>query len=294
MRLLLLIVTNLAVSLLLGAIFLALETAGVLPSGQWGYLFVSAAVFGFGGAFVSLLLSKTMAKWSLGVTVIEHPQSEMEHWLLETVRQHAARANIGMPEVGYYDSPDPNAFATGWSRDHSLVAVSTGLTQVMGRDQVSAVLGHEIAHVANGDMVTLTLLQGVLNTFVIFLSRAIAFAIDAALSRRGDDDAPRRSGGLAYGLISMVLQLVLGIGASLVVAWFSRWREFRADAGGAQLTSPHAMAGALDALRRASDEADLPKSLAAFGIRGGGVLALFASHPPLEERIARLMNPTPR
>ncbi|MFO0602721.1 MAG: protease HtpX [Polyangiales bacterium] len=292
MRILLLIVTNLAVSLLLGAVFLGLELAGVMPSGQWGYLFVSATVFGFGGSFVSLLLSKTMAKWSLGVRVIEQPQNEMEYWLLETVRQHAARAGIGMPEVGYYDAGDPNAFATGWSRDNALVAVSTGLTRVMGRDQVAAVLGHEVAHVANGDMVTLTLLQGVLNTFVIFFSRAIAFALDAALSRRGnDDDGPRHTGGLFYGLVSMVLQVVLGIGASLVVAWFSRWREFRADAGGAQLTSPHAMAGALDALRRVGDDADLPKGMAAFGIHGGNLLALFASHPPLEERIARLMNP---
>ena len=291
MRFLLLIITNLAVSLLLGIVFFGLEMTGLLPSGQWGYLFVSAVVFGFGGSFVSLLLSKVIAKWSLGVHVITQPQNETEYWLLETVRQHAARAGIGMPEVGLYDSPDPNAFATGWSRDSSLVAVSTGLMRVMGPEQVSAVLGHEVAHVANGDMVTLTLLQGVLNTFVIFFSRVIAFALDAALSRRGDNDAPRHTGGIFYGIVSMVLQIVLGIGASMVVAWFSRWREFRADAGGAQLTSPHAMAGALNALRQVSEEADLPKGMAAFGIHGGGIMRLFASHPPLEERIARLMNP---
>jgi len=293
MRILLLIVTNLAVTLLLGVVFFGLEATGFLPAGQWSHLFVYATIFGFGGAFVSLLLSKTMAKWSLGVHVIEHPQNEMEYWLVETVRQHAARAGIGMPEVGYYDSDDPNAFATGWSRDNSLVAVSTGLLRVMGREQVSAVLGHEVAHAANGDMVTLTLLQGVLNTFVIFFSRVIAFAIDAALSRR-DDERPSHTGGMFYGLIVMVLQMLLGIGASLVVAWFSRWREFRADAGGAQLTSPQAMASALDALRRVSQDADLPKGLAAFGIHGDGILALFASHPPLEERIARLLNAQPR
>jgi heat shock protein HtpX len=294
MRILLLIITNLAVSLLLGVVFFGLEASGVLPSGQWGYLFVSALIFGFGGSFVSLLLSKVMAKWSMGLHVIQQPQSQEEYWLLETVRAHAARAGIGMPEVAMYDSPDPNAFATGWSRDNSLVAVSTGILRVMNRDQVSAVLGHEIAHVANGDMVTLTLLQGVLNTFVIFFSRVIAFAIDSALSRRGDDDGPRHTGGLAYGLISFLMQIVLGIGASMVVAWFSRWREFRADAGGAQLTSPHAMAGALNALRQVSEEADLPKGMVAFGIHGGGIMKLFASHPPLEERIARLMNPQAR
>ncbi len=290
MRILLLIATNLAVSLILGMIFLALEASGVLPRGQWAYLFAYSTVFGFGGSFLSLLLSKTMAKWSLGVRVIERPASEPEHWLVETVRGHAQRAGIEMPEVGVYDSPDPNAFATGWSADHSLVAVSSGLLQVMRREQVAAVLGHEVSHAANGDMVTLTLLQGVLNTFVIFISRVIGTVVDSALSR-GERD--RRSGGLAYGLVVMLAQLVLGIGASLIVAWFSRYREFRADAGGASLTSPNAMAGALDALRRVEREADLPQSMTAFGIHGGDIARLFASHPPLEERIARLLGQSP-
>lgn len=291
MRILLLIVTNLAVSLILGVVFFGLEATGVLPQGQWAQLFAYSTVFGFGGSFVSLLLSKTMAKWSLRVRVIERPASEPEHWLVETVRAHAQRAGIDMPEVGLYDSPDPNAFATGWSSNHSLVAVSTGLLQVMRREQVAAVLGHEVSHAANGDMVTLTLLQGVLNTFVIFISRVVGTVVDSALSR-GERD--RRSGGFAYGVTVMLAQLLLGVGASLVVAWFSRYREFRADAGGAQLTSPHAMAGALDALRRASQgEADLPQSMTAFGIHGGDIARLFASHPPLEERIARLVGAAP-
>lgn len=291
MRLLLLILTNLAVTVLLGAVFLGLQIAGVLPEGQWGVLFVSSVVFGFGGSFVSLLLSKPMAKWSLGVHVIEQPRNELEHFLLTTVQQQAQRAGIAMPEVGIYDSADPNAFATGWSRDSALVAVSTGLVDAMRPEQVAAVLGHEVAHAANGDMVTLTLLQGVLNTFVLFASRVIGFAIDSALSR---GERERRGGGLVYGLVVMVAQVALGLVASLIVAWFSRQREFRADEGGAHLTSPHAMAGALDALRRAEGDADLPKSMAAFGIHGGGFLRLFASHPPLEERIARLMGQAPR
>lgn len=293
MRILLLIVTNLAVSLLLGVVFFALEFTGVLPPGQWGQLFVYATVFGFGGAFVSLLLSKLMAKWTLGVHVIERPAHEGEHWLVETVRQHAGRMGIGMPEVGIYDSPDPNAFATGWSKDSALVAVSSGLLRAMSREQVAAVLGHEVAHAANGDMVTLTLIQGVLNTFVIFISRAVGSIADAALSRDGEGRS-RRGGGLVYGLVVFVMQIVLGLGASIVVAWFSRYREFRADEGGAALTSPQSMAGALDALRRVEEDSSLPQSMTAFGIHGGGIARLFASHPPIEERIARLMSQRPR
>lgn len=286
MRILLLILTNLAVTMLLGAVFLGLEIAGVLPEGQWGALFASSVIFGFGGSFISLLISKPMAKWSMRVRVIEQPRDELEAWLLRTVQQHAAGARIGMPEVGIYDSPDPNAFATGWSRDHALVAVSTGLVNSMSPDQLAAVLGHEVAHAANGDMVTLTLLQGVLNTFVLFVSRALGFVVDSALSR-GDRD--RRGGGIAYTVVVMITQILLGLVASAIVAWFSRQREFRADEGGAQLTTPYAMAGALDALRRADGPADMPKAMAAFGIHGGGFMRLFASHPPLEERIQRLM-----
>ena len=290
MRILLLIVTNLAVSLILGAVFFALEMSGVLPSGQWTQLFTYSTIFGFGGSFISLLLSKTMAKWSLGVKVIERPAGEAEYWLVETVRGLSQRAGIDMPEVGIYDSPDPNAFATGWSANNSLVAVSSGLLRVMRREEIAAVLGHEVSHAANGDMVTLSLLQGVLNTFVIFFSRVIGSVIDAAISR---DERDRRSGGLAYGLVVMLSQFVLGLGASLVVAWFSRYREFRADAGGASLTSPNAMASALNALRRVEERADLPESMTAFGIHGGGIARLFASHPPLEERIARLVGGAP-
>jgi heat shock protein HtpX len=287
MRFLILIATNLAVSLLLGLVFLGLELAGVLPQGQWGGLFVMATVFGFGGSFISLLLSKIIAKWSMGVRVIDAPASQSEAWLVQTVQQHASRAGIGQPEVGIYDSPDPNAFATGWSRDHALVAVSTGLLQAMRPEQVSAVLGHEVSHVANGDMVTLTLIQGVLNTFVIFFSRVIGAMVDAALS--GGRDRERGRGGIGYFITVMIAQMVLGLGASMIVAWFSRYREFRADAGGASLTSPREMAGALDSLRRAQTDADLPDSMTAFGIHGGNLAKLFASHPPLEERIARLM-----
>lgn len=288
MRILLLILTNLAVTLILGLVFVGLEVGGFLPQGQWGYLFAYSFVFGFGGAFVSLLLSKTIAKWSMGVRVIEQPGSQMEAWLVETVRQHAARAGVGMPEVGVYDSDDPNAFATGWSRNNALVAVSTGLMRVMRPEQAAAVLGHEVAHVANGDMVTLTLLQGVLNTFVMFGARVIGAVVDAALSR---GDERRRGGGFGYYITVMVAQFVLGLGAAMIIAWFSRRREFRADEGGASLTSPQHMAGALDALRRVSEESSLPENLTAFGIHGHAIAKLFASHPPLEERIARLMAP---
>jgi heat shock protein HtpX len=289
MRIFLLIVTNLAVSMLLGVIFFGLEASGMLPQGQWTNLFVYSMIFGFGGAIVSLLLSKIMAKWSLGVHVIEQPRNENEAWLLETVRQLATRAGVGLPEVGIYESDGPNAFATGWNRNHSLVAVSTGLLDVMRRDQVAAVLGHELAHVANGDMVTLTLLQGVLNTFVMFFARVIGTVVDGALSRNSRENRGR-SGGFAYGIVVMIVQAVLGIAASLIVAWFSRYREFRADAGGAALTSPQAMAGALDALRTGHSGGGLPASMTAFGIQAGGISQWFASHPPLEERIARLMK----
>jgi heat shock protein HtpX len=289
MRIVLLIVANLAVTLILGMVFLGLEMAGVLPRGQWGHLFAYSTVFGFGGAFVSLLLSKTIAKWSLGVHVIENPMNPHEQWLVETVRRHATRAGIDMPEVGIYDSPDPNAFATGPTANSSLVAVSTGLLSMMHSEQISAVLGHEVSHAANGDMVTLTLLQGVLNTFVIFFSRVVGFAVDTALSR-GEGENSRRGGGIGYVITVMIAQFVLGLGASMVVAWFSRYREFRADEGGAMLTSRQDMASALDSLRRVHMDDGMPEGMRAFGIRGGDIARLFASHPPLEERIARLMG----
>lgn len=284
-RIFLLIATNFAVMLLLGIVLQVLAVSGVIPAGRWNFLLVYSCLFGFGGSFISLLLSKTIAKWSTGAKVITTPRNEMESWLLSTVRSHAERAGIGMPEVAIYDSPDPNAFATGASKNNSLVAVSTGLMRIMGRNEASAVLGHEIAHVANGDMVTLTLIQGVLNTFVIFLSRVIGFVVDSALSR-GDDR--RQGGGIGSFFVVMISQMVLGLFASMIVAWFSRQREFRADAGGANLTSRADMANALAALGRVGDApADLPRSMQAFGVRGG-LSSLFSTHPPLEQRIARL------
>jgi heat shock protein HtpX len=251
---------------------------------------VYAAVFGFGGAFISLAMSKTIAKWTTHARVIEQPENESERWLVATVRQLADKAGVGMPEVAIYDAPEMNAFATGMSRNHALVAVSTGLLQGMDREQASAVLGHEITHVANGDMVTLTLLQGVMNTFVIFLARVVGKVVDGAISGSGN-----RGGGLGYFAIVIVLQIVFGLLASLVVMAFSRWREFRADAGGAALAGRDRMISALQRLGRDHGGNALPQAVQAFGISGGvarGLSRLWMSHPPLEERIARLRAAT--
>jgi heat shock protein HtpX len=221
----------------------------------------------------------------MGVRVIEQPANEVEHWLVNTVRQQAQAAGIGMPEVGVFDSPDPNAFATGANKNSALVAVSTGLLNNMRRNEVEAVLGHEVSHVANGDMVTLTLVQGVMNTFVFFLARVIGFVVDRVILKN------ERSGGVGYFATVLVAQLVLGILAGMVVAWFSRQREFRADAGGAHLAGTSSMIGALEALRRVHSPTALPEKMQAFGIRSGppqGWQKLFMSHPPLEERIAAL------
>lgn len=288
-RIVLFIVTNLAVLAVLGVVVRlfgldrALQGTGLNAPALLGF----AAVYGFGGSLISLAISKWMAKRAVGAHVIEAPQDELQHWLVSTVQRHAQKVGIGMPEVAIYDSEEPNAFATGASRNHALVAVSTGLLHRMSRDEADAVLGHEISHVANGDMVTLALLQGVVNTFVIFLSRAIAFAVDSFLRQR-DDNRQGSSGGPVYFLLVMVLQLVLGIFASLIVMWFSRYREFRADRGGAQLAGKQRMIAALERLRQG--ESELPQSLTAFGIAGGGraMMNLFRSHPPLEERIAAL------
>ncbi len=292
-RVVLFVLTNLAVIFLLNIVLFLLQRTGLIDPrllGNHGSLLVMAAVFGFGGSFISLLMSKFIAKMSTGAHVIEAPRSSDEAWLLETVRRHAERAGIGMPEVAIYDSPEPNAFATGATRNSALVAVSTGLLRRMRREEVDAVLGHEISHVANGDMVTLTLLQGVLNTFVIFFSRIIGSIVDSALRGRDDD---RRGGGMGYFLAVMVSQIALGLLASIIVAWFSRWREFRADAGGANLAGRRNMISALRALKGESDAA-LPQSMQAFGIRGGGgFMSLFASHPPLDERIQRLQEAPP-
>ncbi|ABF89755.1 peptidase HtpX [Myxococcus xanthus DK 1622] len=293
-RITLFVLTNLAVVAMLAIVGQLIGVENLLARRGVGLnlpgLLIMAAVMGFGGAIFSLLISKPMAKWSTGAKVITSPRSEDERWLVETVHRLARDAGIGMPDVAIYDSPDMNAFATGARRNSALVAVSTGLLHGMKRDEVEAVLGHEVAHVANGDMVTLTLLQGVLNTFVIFLSRVVGFFVDRFLSR-SDDGEESGGSGPAYFITSIVLQIVFGIGASMIVAWYSRRREFRADDGGAQLVDPGAMARALNRLRMQQGEpAMLPSNMQAFGIRGGGMMALFSSHPPLELRIQRLMD----
>jgi len=288
-RILLLIGTNLAVIALLTVVIQLFGLDRWLAQRGQDYqgLLVFAAIFGFGGAFFSLLISKWLAKRAMGVKVIQEPGNEAELWLVATVRRHAEKAGIGMPEVGVFDSPDPNAFATGASRNSSLVAVSTGLLRNMRREEVEAVLGHEIAHVANGDMVTLTLIQGVLNTFVIFLARVIGNVVDSAM--RGNSES--RGPGIGYFITVMVAQIFLGLIASVIVAWFSRRREFRADAGGADLAGTRSMIGALEALKRAHTPSQLPESMKAFGInseRPGALQKLLMSHPPLDERIAAL------
>jgi heat shock protein HtpX len=250
-----------------------------------GSLLGFALVMGFGGAIISLLISKPMAKWSSGVRIINQPQNADEAWIVDTVRKLADKAGIGMPEVGIFDG-EPNAFATGAFKNSALVAVSTGLLVGMTREEIEAVIGHEIAHVANGDMVTMTLIQGVMNTFVVFLSRVIGYAVDSFL-RMNDE---RSSGpGIGYLITTVVLDIVLGFAASMVVAWFSRHREFRADAGSAQLLGRRQPM--INALARLGGmhAGELPKSVAAFGI-AGGMGQLFSTHPPLEERIAALQN----
>lgn len=273
MRVLLFLATNVAVLVMAGVAMTVLTATGVIPrDAPYLQLLIWCALLGFGGSFISLAMSKWIAKTTTGARVIDAPSNNVEQWLVSTVERQARQANIGMPEVAVFDSPDPNAFATGMSRNNALVAVSTGLLHVMEKEEVEAVLGHEIAHIANGDMVTLTLIQGVLNTFVIFISRIIASQFD-----RGRF------------LIYIGLQLAFGVLASMIVAWFSRRREFRADAGGAELQSASAMAAALRRLQALQDtRSHLPANLSAFGIRGGGVNQLLATHPPLEERIARL------
>ncbi len=288
LRIVLFVLTNLAVMALL-AIVVKLTGIDAYAYRRGGLnlqgLLIMAAVMGMGGSFISLAMSKWIAKMSVGAQVISQPRNATEQWLVDTVRRHAEKAGIGMPEVALYDAPEMNAFATGMTKNSSLVAVSTGLLNSMDREQVDAVLGHEITHVVNGDMVTMALIQGVLNTFVIFLARVIGTVVDRALSGNRDGGG----GGFAYFAIVMVLQLVLGALASLVVMAFSRWREFRADAGGARLAGRGAMISALERLAGNHGENTLPKAIAAFGISGeGGVARLFMSHPPLAERIAAL------
>ncbi|ERE05761.1 MULTISPECIES: protease HtpX [Chromobacteriaceae] len=287
-RVILLIVTNIAVMLVLSVSVRLLGLDRFVTSGglNLGMLLMFSAVLGFGGAFISLALSKTMAKWSTGARVITQPSGQTEAWLLNTVRKLADRAGLPMPEVAVYEG-EPNAFATGPSRSNSLVAVSTGLLANMNEEEVEAVLAHEIAHIRNGDMVTLTLIQGVVNTFVFFLARVVGYLVDSWLKR--DEENSSAGTGIGYFVTVIVCEIVFGILASVVVMYFSRQREFRADAGAAELLgSPRPMANALR--RLGGIEADgLPKSMAASGIAGGrGLLGLFATHPSMEERIAAL------
>jgi len=284
-RIVLLVLTNLLVVVVLGVVASVLGVNQFLTGSglNLGLLLGYALVIGVGGAFISLLISKPLAKWSSGVRLIEQPQNADEAWIVQTVQRLAQKAGIGMPEVGVFDG-EPNAFATGAFRDSALVAVSTGLLQGMTRDEVEAVLSHEVAHIANGDMVTMTLIQGVMNTFVVFLSRVIGYAVDSFL-RKNDEE---RSGpGIGYYVTTIVLDIVLGFAAAMVVAWFSRQREFRADAGAAQLMgNRQPMINALARLGGMTP-GELPKSVAAFGI-AGGIGQLFSTHPPIEERIAAL------
>ncbi|MCL2344906.1 MAG: protease HtpX [Desulfobulbus sp.] len=289
-RVVLFLVVNFAVLLVLSVVANLLGVDRFLTANgmNFGMLLAFAAVIGFGGAFISLLMSKSMAKWSTGARVIEHPASSTEVWLVDAVARLAQRAGLPMPEVAIYDG-EPNAFATGATRSSSLVAVSTGLLQAMTREEAEAVLAHEVAHIANGDMVTLTLIQGVVNTFVIFLSRVVGYLVDSYLRR---NDSESSGPGIGYMLTSMVCQVVFGVLASIIVNGFSRQREFRADAGAASLLgTPTPMQNALRRLGNLATE-PLPQSLAASGIAGGkeGFMALFATHPPLEQRIAAL-NP---
>jgi heat shock protein HtpX len=280
------IVTNIAIMLVLGVVLQILGVESTLQSNGVDLnieaLLIFSAVFGMGGSFISLLMSKWVAKRMSGAQVIEQPRNASQRWLMDTVSRLAQQAGIGMPEVAVFPSDQVNAFATGASRNSALVAVSTGLLENMSQDEIEAVLGHEISHVANGDMVTLTLIQGVVNTFVIFFSRVVGHLVDRVILKN------ERGYGMGYFVTSMLAQFVFGILASMIVMYFSRMREYRADAGGASLTSKQKMIAALERLRRNSGEADLPDQMVAFGITGGRMDKLFMSHPPLEDRIAAL------
>lgn len=290
-RICLFLVTNIAILLVLSITLHLLGIERILEDSgvglDLGALLALAAVFGMGGSFLSLALSKWTAKRWTGARVIADPRDAAEAWLVETVRRHAATSGIGMPEVAVYDSPDSNAFATGMNRNKALIAVSTGLIAGMRREEVDAVLAHEVSHVANGDMVTLALIQGVVNTFVIVLSRVAGHAVDRIVFKT------ERGHGPAFWVTTIFAQVVLGILASIVVMWFSRRREFRADRGGARLAGRDRMIAALEQLKKARPE-PLPDQMAAFGISGGvgrGLARLFMSHPPLDERIAALRGP---
>jgi heat shock protein HtpX len=293
MRILLFLATNAAIILVLFFVITLLGLDQTLYDQGFpvGSVLVTCAIFGVGGSFISLLLSKTLAKRGVGAQVIEQPRNDAEAWLLQTVSHQAQAAGIGMPEVAIFPSDAPNAFATGANRDKALVAVSTGLLRRMKREEVAAVLGHEVSHVANGDMITLTLIQGVVNTFVFFFARVIGYLVDQFLFRGENEE--RHGPGIGYFVVSIFAQIVLGILASTIVFWFSRRREFRADAGGARLAGRDGMIRALERLKAQTEPEPLPDQLAAFGISGksGGLSRLFMTHPPLEERIAALRQP---
>ena len=289
-RIFLFLATNLAVIVLLGIVLRLLGVDRLLDAQgaglNYGNLLVFAAVIGFGGSFFSLAISKWMAKMSTGAKVIDQPRSEEEQWLVETVRRQAREAGIGMPDVAIYDAGDINAFATGMSKNNALVAVSSGLLRAMNRNEAEAVLGHEVSHIANGDMVTLTLIQGVVNTFVIFFARIIGHFVDRVILKNEEGHS------IGYFVASIIAEIILGILASTIVMWFSRQREFRADRGGAQLAGRDKMVQALRRLQANHEQpAELPQQMSAFGVSGGvgeGLKRLFMSHPPLAERIAAL------
>lgn len=290
LRIALFAATNVAILVVLSLISRIFGLEEALGPGSLRGLLIMSLIIGMSGSIISLLMSKTMAKRSVGARVIESPVSETEMWLVQVVQRQASAAGIQPPEIAIFDSPTVNAFATGARRDAALVAVSSGLLRSMSRTEAEAVIGHEISHVANGDMVTLALVQGVVNTFVVFLSRVVGMVVDGALNR-GSGRSRGYGGGMGYFLTSMVAQVVLGFLASMIVAWFSRYREFRADAGGANLAGTGNMIAALERLKLGAPQQDLPESLSAFGIRSGlhkGFAQLFATHPPLDVRIAAL------
>ncbi|MGZ8152560.1 MAG: protease HtpX [Methylovulum sp.] len=288
MRIFLFLATNAAILVVISIVFNLLGIKSSLDAQgvniDLNALLVISAVIGMTGSFISLAMSKWSAKNAMGVHVIEQPQDRTEQWLVDIVARHAQQAGIGMPEVGIFQTPEPNAFATGMNKNSALVAVSTGLLQNMNADEIEAVIGHEITHVANGDMVTMALMQGVVNTFVYFFATLIGHVVDRVVFKT------ERGYGPAYYIVQMVAQIALGILASILVMWFSRRREFRADAGGAKLAGRDKMIAALRALQRSHEAPSLPGQLAAFGINGGGLTRLFMSHPPLEERIAALQS----
>jgi heat shock protein HtpX len=288
MRILLFLGTNIAVMALLGLTFSLFGIQGLLADNgvdlNLNALLVYAAVIGFSGAFISLFLSKFLAKRSMQVHIIVDAENQTERWLVETVQKMAKTAGIGMPEVGIFDHSSPNAFATGWNKNNALVAVSTGLLDAMPKNEVEAVLAHEVSHVANGDMVTMTLIQGVVNTFVVFLSRIIGHVVDRVVFK------VERGHGPAFWIVSFIAEILLGLFATVIVMWFSRYREFKADAGAAKLAGNHNMIAALQRLQSFKGAPELPDEMAAFAINAGKVQAIFSSHPPLEQRIKALQN----